>query len=203
MRHPRTRSFLRPDGSTPTPWSSSFAAGDDDSGRSSRPGIDALVLDALTREESLELLERSGLPENAPRVAPSRDGHNPLALIELPAALSEKQRLGEEPLPAPLPATKAIEEAYARRIEALSEPARAAGVVAAAEPSRPLSDRPRVRGNRRRRREARRSRGRRLVAITEASVRFHHPLVSAAAYAARGPTTAARARSARRGRRRT
>ena len=39
-----------------------FAARDGDVRSFEPPGIDALVLDALTREESLELLGRSGLP---------------------------------------------------------------------------------------------------------------------------------------------
>src|SRR5262249_56868750 len=100
-----------------------------------------------------------------------------------PAALSEKQRLGEEPLPEPLPVTKAVEAGYAGRLQLLSEPSRAAVVVAAAEPSGDLSlivpacaAAGSAAGNVGEAEDAG------LVTITEASVRFHHPLVTAAAY---------------------
>jgi DNA-binding CsgD family transcriptional regulator len=160
-----------------------FAARDGDVRSFEPPGIDALVVEALNQDESLELLERSGLPERVAADLHRATTGNPLALIELPAALSEKQRLGEEPLPEPLPVTKAIEEAYARRIQLLSEPARAAVVVAAAESSGDLSlIVPACSAAGADAASLAEAEDAGLVTITEASVRFHHPLVTAAAY---------------------
>ena len=56
---------------------------------------------------------------------------NPLALVELPAALSGEERAGGVPLPRPLRPGEAIVEAYRRRVESLDPGARRALGVAA------------------------------------------------------------------------
>jgi DNA-binding CsgD family transcriptional regulator len=160
-----------------------FAARDGDPRTFEPPGVPALVLDALDRDEAVELLRGSGL---SPRVV--ADLHraaigNPLALLELPAVLSEKQRAGLEPLPEPLPVTKAIQAAYARRIESLPGPTRRALLVAAAEPSGDLGVIARACasvGVESGALAAAEDAG--LIAIVDAGVVFHHPLVSGAAY---------------------
>jgi DNA-binding CsgD family transcriptional regulator len=160
-----------------------FAARDGDLRSFETPGLDTLVVGALSRDESLELLGRSGLPEEVAAELHRATTGNPLALIELPGALTEKQRLGEEPLPEPLPVTKAIEEAYARRIQLLSDPARAAVIVAAAEPSGDLAAIvPACASAGADASNLAEAEDAGLLTITEASVRFHHPLVTAAAY---------------------
>ena len=58
-------------------------------------------------------------------------GGNPLALVEIPAGLRERQRLGTEPLDDPLRGGAAVERAFGARVEALSASARRALLVAA------------------------------------------------------------------------
>lgn len=161
------------------------------------PGIPALVLEALDREEAVELLRASGLSAGVVAELHRAAAGNPLALLELPGVLSEKQRAGQERLPEPLPVTKAIQAAYARRIEALPEPTQRALLVAAAEPSGELDliaqacvvldlDAAAL--------AAAEDAG--LLTIADARVLFHHPLVSAAAYHGARPTERRRVHAA-------
>ncbi|HET6945469.1 MAG TPA: AAA family ATPase [Gaiellaceae bacterium] len=112
-----------------------FAARDGDPRTFEPPGIEELVVSGLERGEAAELMRGSGLPERVVIELHRAATGNPLALLELPGALNERQRAGQEPLPEPLPVTKAIQASYARRIQALPESTRRALIVAAAEPS--------------------------------------------------------------------
>ena len=112
-----------------------FAARDDDPRTFEAPGIEELVVPGLERSEAAELLRGTGLPERVVIELHRAATGNPLALLELPSALDERQRAGEAPLPEPLPVTKAIQAVYERRIQALPESTRHALIVAAAEPS--------------------------------------------------------------------
>jgi hypothetical protein len=160
-----------------------FAAREGEQRTFDPPGIPALVLEALDHADGIELLRGSGLSDTVAADLHRAAAGNPLALLELPAALSEQQRAGEEPLPEPLPVTKALREAYARRIAALPVPTQRALLVAAAEPSGdlglieracgPLGIDPAA---------LTAAEDARLVAIVDARVVFHHPLVSGAAY---------------------
>jgi DNA-binding CsgD family transcriptional regulator len=153
------------------------------------PGIADLTLTGLELAEAVELMRGSGLPERVVNDLYRAATGNPLALLELPGALTEKQRTGQEPLPEPLPATKAIQAAYERRIRALPEPARRALVVAAAEPSGRLAlieracaaveIEPSALA-------AAEDAG--LVEVVDARVVFHHPLVTSVAYHVGPPT---------------
>ena len=60
---------------------------------------------------------------------------NPLALLELPAALSDAQLAGEDPLGEPIPVNGGIERAFGERIRRLPERTKAALLVAAAAES--------------------------------------------------------------------
>jgi DNA-binding CsgD family transcriptional regulator len=60
---------------------------------------------------------------------------NPLALLELPALLTEAQFSGREPLDQPLPVGSALEQAFVRRTRALAPEAQRALLVAAASDS--------------------------------------------------------------------
>jgi DNA-binding CsgD family transcriptional regulator len=153
------------------------------------PGIEVLALSGLEHADAVELLRNFELPVGVVSDLHRAATGNPLALLELPGALTEKQRSGQEPLPEPLPATKAIQAAYERRIEALPEPARQALVVAAAEPSGQLAVigracaaidlEPSALA-------AAEDAG--LLAVVDARVVFHHPLVTSVAYHAGTPT---------------
>ena len=151
-------------------------------------GIPQLDLAALERPDAVELLRGSGLPQRVVEDLHRAAAGNPLALLELPAALSDKQRAGQEPLPEPLPVTKAIEAAYARRIRILPAGTRRALAVAAAEPSGELSLVERACGSIDADPEALASAEEAgLVAVADARVVFQHPLVRAAAYRAVSP----------------
>ena len=128
-----------------------------------RLDADALVLLAAAREASslralgsgFEELPLAGLdpasgrallvaawPDLAPHVVDAlyaATQGNPLALLELPAALGERQRRGVESLDDLLPGTAELERAFGRRLADLPAPARAALVVAAVLPSGDLA----------------------------------------------------------------
>jgi hypothetical protein len=104
------------------------------------PGLPELTLGRLDREASRALLaERApGLPPAlADRVLAEADG-NPLALLELPAALSGSSGVpvtlaASLELPAPLPLPRRLQQSYYRQVAALPAPTRTFLLVAAAE----------------------------------------------------------------------
>ncbi|HYI36455.1 MAG TPA: AAA family ATPase [Thermoleophilaceae bacterium] len=97
-------------------------------------GIEELALAGLDEASSLRLLRRDSpdLPERVAGALVAATAGNPLALQEVPAALSAGQRAGTDALADPLPTTAAVEEAFARQIAALPAEAGAALTVAAA-----------------------------------------------------------------------
>ena len=99
------------------------------------PEVENLELPPLGEEDSMALLEAvTASRPLAPAVAReilAMAGGNPLALVELPAALSGGERAGGVPLPRPLRPGEAIVEAYRRRVESLDPGARRALGVAA------------------------------------------------------------------------
>ena len=73
------------------------------------PGLTELVVRGLDSADAEELLTRT-CPQVAPAVAAhlvSAAGGNPLALVELPQLLDERQIRGDDALPDPLPASPA------------------------------------------------------------------------------------------------
>jgi DNA-binding CsgD family transcriptional regulator len=154
-------------------------------------GLDVLVLGGLAREEAALLLRDRGLPEGVVADLYRTSAGNPLALLELPGALSEGQRAGLEPLADPLPVTKAVQAAFARRIERLPAETQTALLVAAAEPSfelRPVAGACAGMGVAVTALEAAETVS--LVTLERGQVLFRHPLVRAAAY--HGPPAAER-----------
>jgi DNA-binding CsgD family transcriptional regulator len=110
---------------------------------------------------------------------------NPLALLELPALLTEAQFAGREPLDVPLPVGASLEQAFARRADALPPEARRALLVAAASDSDDLGLVVRAAaalGLGPDSLEAADSGG--LVSIRGWRFRFRHPLVRSAVYQA-------------------
>ncbi|MFJ4670807.1 AAA family ATPase [Kitasatospora purpeofusca] len=158
-------------------------------------GLPELRLDALDREAVAALLaEHAGAdlpPHVRERVAAEARG-NPLALIELPRALSEEQRAGLlGPLPAapadPTPASR-VTAAFGARLGQLPEPTRAALLVAAADDMGDLGVVLTAAGVSAAALEPAETAG--LIRLDGAVLTFRHPLVRAAAY--RGATLARR-----------
>jgi AAA ATPase domain len=148
-------------------------------------GLDQLGVRGLALDEASELLGGEIATSAARRLAELTMG-NPLALLELADDLSDAQRAGLDPIAEPLPVGEALERAFGQRLNRLSEPARAAVVVAAAAGSRDdvatlerawsrLGARPDELA------DAERSR---IISIEAGRLRFRHPLVRAVAYGA-------------------
>src|SRR5262245_55939790 len=98
-----------------------FAARVGDPREFDSPGLPALELQGLD-----DAAARALLSDRPKAMVPSvRDGllaeasGNPLALLELPGALSEEQRTGREVLPDPIPLTDRLQHAFAARVERL------------------------------------------------------------------------------------
>ncbi|MER5528542.1 AAA family ATPase [Streptomyces sp. NPDC002677] len=83
----------------------------------------------LAEQSAAELLDARwpGLTPSVRRRLLAEAAGNPLALRELPAALSSRQRSGQDPLPSPLPLSGRLEAAFAPAIERL--PTRTRGVL--------------------------------------------------------------------------
>jgi len=160
-----------------------FAARQHEPGAIERRDLPELLLAGLAEEEAFQLLAGAGLADSVVSGLHRAASGNPLALLELPEALSDAQRMGDEPLPEPLPATSALQAAYVRRIKSLPDPTPQALIVAAAEPSGDLGQiaaactelgidlaalTPAEDAG--------------LIEIAEARVLFSHPLVASAAY---------------------
>ncbi len=92
------------------------------------------MIPALDRRSASELLDRGARKLHASvreRLIAEACG-NPLALLELPGALSDAQLAGREPLPHALPLSARLRTVFMQRIERLPQAARAALLVAAA-----------------------------------------------------------------------
>ena len=112
-----------------------FGAREGERRRFEAPGLDDLVVGGLDRESAGLLLDH-----RAPGAAPSvrerlidEAAGNPLALLELPVALSDRQLAGEAPLPGALPMTSRLRASFSQRIDRLPAATREALLVAAAE----------------------------------------------------------------------
>ncbi|MET8991658.1 AAA family ATPase [Nonomuraea wenchangensis] len=111
-----------------------------DGGHALRPaGLPEIRLGGLGSADAATLLSETAgslAPHVRDRILAESEG-NPLALIELPAALTPEQRLGHiVPLayhPGPLPLTERMQEVFQAQIQALPGPTRTLLLVAAAE----------------------------------------------------------------------
>jgi DNA-binding CsgD family transcriptional regulator len=162
------------------------------------PGLPELTLGRLDREASRALLAECapGLPPAlADRVLAEADG-NPLALLELPAALSGSSKVpvalaASLELPGPLPLPRRLQQSYYRQVAALPAPTRTFLLVAAAEETGDLSLVRRAAqalGVPAAAADAAEQSG--LIAVPASHVAFRHPLVRAAVY--QGATSAER-----------
>jgi DNA-binding CsgD family transcriptional regulator len=100
------------------------------------PGLPVLRLDGLDDAAAGELIDRSA---GVPLPPPIRDrlvaetGGNPLALLELPSALTPEQLSGAEPLLAPIPLSARVERAFLARVRRLPKDTQTLLLVAAAD----------------------------------------------------------------------
>jgi tetratricopeptide (TPR) repeat protein len=110
------------------------AAREGDPRRFEAPGLPELRLDGLDATTANALLDGDGslAPAVREELVRATDG-NPLALLELPGALTEEQRIGRAPLHADLPLTERIEHAFLGRVEPLPDDVRRVLVLAAAD----------------------------------------------------------------------
>ena len=110
---------------------------------------------------------------------------NPLALLELPALLTDAQFSGREPLDEPLPVGTVLEQAFLRRTRALSPEAQRALLVAAASDSDDLGLVIRALATMSLAADAlEEADGGGLLSIRGWRFRFRHPLVRSAVYQA-------------------
>jgi ATP/maltotriose-dependent transcriptional regulator MalT len=163
-----------------------FAARDEESGSFSAPGIAHLPIKGLSAVDAASLVATHAPDGLAPAVLDrmvALSGGNPLALLELPAALSAAQRAGAEPLPEHMPLGERIRQVLLDKVGRLPEPTRLLLLVAATEPSGDLG----VLARAAQRLDARLAdldpaEEARLIAVGPDGVRFHSPLLRSAIY---------------------
>jgi DNA-binding CsgD family transcriptional regulator len=100
------------------------------------PGVPDLELSGLAEPDASRLLTSRLAQDAAPEVVEGllADAHgNPLALLELPAALSTAQLQGAQPILGPPPVRPAVEDAFRARVSALPDRTRRVLVIAAAD----------------------------------------------------------------------
>src|SRR5215470_16506894 len=165
-----------------------FAARDAEPRRFDAPGLPEVQLGGLDAAAARELLAAAA---PAAPVAGVRDrllaaaGGNPLALLELPAALSAAQLAGRAPLPDPLPVGAGVERAFADRAGRLPAAARTMLLLAAADDTGAAATVWRAaRGLRLDAGALGPAEAARLVRVASGRVEFRHPLVRSAVYRA-------------------
>jgi DNA-binding CsgD family transcriptional regulator len=98
-------------------------------------GIEQVAVPGLSDDDAAELLRREArhtIADDVARDLVATAHGNPLALTEIPRALSPDQLAGRAPLSGPVPAGEHIEEAFARQVADLPADTREALLVAAA-----------------------------------------------------------------------
>jgi hypothetical protein len=165
-----------------------FAARDDERPPFEAPGLAELRLAGIADDAAVELVTAHAPAGLAPVV---RDElvrltrGNPLALAELPGALDPDQLAGLRALPDPLPLTRAVEQAYLRRVRLLPPDTQALLEVAAAEDVGDVATvlaAAAVLGHPPEALDAAERSG--LVAVTVDGLQFFHPLARSAIYGA-------------------
>jgi DNA-binding CsgD family transcriptional regulator/tetratricopeptide (TPR) repeat protein len=98
------------------------------------PGLPELRLGGLQAADAAALLDgKDSLPMVVREQLVEATGGNPLALLELPGALTDDERAGRAPLRPDLPLAERIERAFLARVEPLPENARRLLLLAAAD----------------------------------------------------------------------
>ncbi|MDX6319176.1 MAG: hypothetical protein QOD35_2576, partial [Nocardioidaceae bacterium] len=115
-----------------------FGAREGDVRRFEAPGLTEMTLGGLdTAAAGALLAERTDgdVSDEVRDAILARTGGNPLALVEIPTALSGRQLRGVAPLPAVLPLTEGVERSFLDRCRRLSRGAQTLLLVAAADDS--------------------------------------------------------------------
>lgn len=147
--------------------------------------LPVLQVTGLRAEASMQVLAEQSAPV-APGVAAAlhrATQGNPLALIEIPALLTDAQRAGSEALPDPLPSGPGLEHAFVRRVTALPVAAQRALLVVSASESTDIGPVRRALMHLEiapEALEAAEAAG--LITLDGADVRFRHPLIRSAIY---------------------
>ncbi|MFE9694860.1 LuxR C-terminal-related transcriptional regulator [Micromonospora sp. NPDC005806] len=141
-------------------------------------GLPELRLAGLDGAAAAALLPADLPPQVRERLIEESDG-NPLALIELPAALSAEQRAGRLSPVGAMPVADRVQDAFQAQIAALPEPARTALLISAADGSGELETLVGAGASLDGLGAAERNR---LIEIKGSAVGFRHPLIRAAAY---------------------
>ncbi|HST42978.1 MAG TPA: AAA family ATPase, partial [Conexibacter sp.] len=173
-----------------------IAARERDGGPIAAPNVERLALAPLEREEARALL-RDGAPL-APDVTEallSASAGNPLALRELPRALSAEQRAGRAPLHGPPASGSEVQAAFERQLELLPAATRTALCLLAAGAGCPPAAVARALGEGGGEAVLRPAVDAGLLTWSDGRAAFRHPLLAAAAYhdAASGERRAAHA----------
>jgi DNA-binding CsgD family transcriptional regulator len=162
-----------------------FGVREGEASRFEAAGLPELALAGLCQDVAMSVLATTGraaAPTVCERLLAEADG-NPLALLELPASLSEEQLNGRVPLPDAMPLTPRLEGVFRERIGLLPRHAQTALLIAAADNT---GDAPAVL------RAAAMlqlpadaldpAEGSGLISITGKTITFRHPLVRSALY---------------------
>jgi DNA-binding CsgD family transcriptional regulator len=98
-------------------------------------GLPELVLEGLEDDDALALLSdrSSEIASSVREQLLVEAAGNPLALLELPAGLSDEQRAGIEALPDSIPLTARVQAAFAARVEGLPAATQTMLMIAAAD----------------------------------------------------------------------
>jgi DNA-binding NarL/FixJ family response regulator/tetratricopeptide (TPR) repeat protein len=111
-----------------------FAAREGEARRFEAPGLPELGISGIDDVAAEAMLHgEEDLPATVRQQLVRATGGNPLALRELPAALTGEQRAGRAPLDLDLPLTAGIERAYLARVRPLDHGARRVLLLAAAD----------------------------------------------------------------------
>jgi DNA-binding CsgD family transcriptional regulator len=163
------------------------------------PGLPELTVEGLADDDARQLLAAATpghLDDRVRERLVSETCGNPLVLLELVRSMSDAELSGGFAVPPTAMTTGVLEERYLRRVQALPEPTRLLLLVAAADPTANATllwraaqvlSLPRDAGEP--------ARADRLLELGSA-VRFSHPLVRSAAYAAGSPEDRRRAHRA-------
>src|SRR5262245_5870045 len=174
-----------------------FAAREGEARAFEASDLPSLAIGGLPPEAAAELLAREVAVSPAVReLLLEQTRGNALALVELPAALSEAQLAGHEALPEALPMTRQLERVFHDRVDALPPASRTLLLLAAADDSEDVALVTRAgtilgmdTGALDPAEEAQ------LVRVRGARIEFRHPLVRSAVY---GAATSSERRSAHR-----
>ena len=162
-----------------------FAAREDEQRRFEAPAIPELAvigLDDVSAAALLAYRAAEAAPAVRARLLAEARG-NPLALLELPAALSDAQLAGQAPLSEAMPLTPRLQSLFRQRIERLPEPTQTALLIAAADNAGDLRAVLRAAADLRLPAEALDAAEHEdLIRTTGGAIAFRHPLVRSAVY---------------------